>query len=216
MKTNKMKLLKIVALILTVITFSSCGSSQKVTKSYSRADELNEKIAEYTHAGWQIHGSTRTLKGKLTEHYEKMDGNPDLYEIIGTSTGCRSITACRATALNAASIDFATKMGQDLKGKTMRDMGLDEGAEPTAEYNKFQEACIGSFQGSIKGDMTESFALIQPNANGVNNYIIYYFVDKQAVRKKRTQAIKDALEESKLRQEYAKSIEKFVDGDMDK
>lgn len=197
-----------------IAMLTSCGSS-KSSATYSRADELNEKMHQLEQAGWQLHGSTRTLRGKLAEHYEKMDANPDLYEVIGTSNGCRSVTVCRAAALNAAAVEMAAKMGQDLKGKAMRDMGLDESAETPAEYNRFQEACISNFQAAVKGELEESFALIRKGADGLNSYEIYYLVDKQSARKKRTQAIKDALEESKLRNEYARSVEKFIDSDVE-
>lgn len=190
----------------------SCGSSKK-TVAYTRDTEMNEKLQELTQAGWQLHGSTRTLRGKLAEHYAKIDANPDLYEVTGTSTGCRSITVCRASAFNAACVEMATKMGQDLKGKTMRDMGVDEGAEMPVEYNRFQEACISKFQGAIKGDLEESIALIRKGADGLNSYEILFLVDKQSVRRQRTQAIKDALETSQLQQQYAKSVEDFINDD---
>ena len=51
--------------------------------------------------------------------------------------------------------------------------------------------------------------------DGLNSYEIYYLVDKQSARKKRSQAIKDALEESNLRNDYAKSVEKFIDSEME-
>lgn len=52
----------------------SCSSSKKSAKStYSRADELNDRLKEFNSAGWEIHGTTRTLKGKMHEHYEAMD-----------------------------------------------------------------------------------------------------------------------------------------------
>lgn len=216
MKRSKQTLFEVALVFITIAIFTSCGSSRNAAPAtYSRADELNEKLLELGQAGWQIHGSTRTLKGKLAEHYDKMDANPDWYEVIGTSSGCRSITVCRAAALNAASVELAVKMGQDLKGKTMRDMGLDEGAEVPTEYNRFQEACISKFQGAIKGELQESFALIRKGADGLNNYEIYYLVDKQSARKKRSQAIKDALEESNLHQEYAKSVEKFINDEVE-
>ncbi|MEG1686190.1 MAG: hypothetical protein RR319_09665 [Bacteroides sp.] len=203
---------KIASLFISVcvMTLVSCGSSKSIQeKVYSSQDEINEKMAEYTNGGWQIHGTSRTLRGKLTEHYDKMKMNLDLYELIGTSTGCRSITVCRASALNAACIDLATKMGQDLKGKTMRDMGVDESAEVPTEYNKFQDACISKFQASIKEDLVEDFAMIRKEG-GVNSYEIYFFVDKSSVNKKRKEAIEVALKESDLHQAYARSIEKFI------
>lgn len=212
---NKHALLTLAMTCFAIALFTSCGSSKSSSATYTRADELNEKMNQLEQAGWQIHGTTRTLRGKLTEHYEKMDANTDLYEVIGTSTGCRSVTVCRAAALNAASMEMAAKMGQDLRGKAMRDMGLDEGAEVPDEFNRFQEACISNFQAAVKGDLMESFALIRQGADGLNSYEIYYLVDRQSARKKRSQAIKDALEESKLRNEYARSVEKFIDGEVE-
>lgn len=210
---NKRLLLIAALACLASAWLTSCGSSKPA--AYTRTDELNEKLQELLQAGWQVHNSTRTLRGKLGEHYARMDANPDLYEVIGTSTGCRSVTVCRAAAVNAACVEMAVKMGQDLRGKTMRDMGIDEGAEMPAEYNRFQEACIGKFQATVKGELEESIALIRKGANGLNSYEIYFLVDRQSARKKRTQAIKDAIEESNLHQDYAKSVEKFINDDVE-
>lgn len=213
---NRQTLFTVALTFFAIALFTSCGSSKKTSSvAYTRVDELNEKLQQLEQAGWQVHGSTRTLRGKLREHYAKMDANPDFYEVIGTSFGCRSVTVCRASAFNAVCVEMATRMGQDLKGKAMRDMGVDEGAEVPAEYNRFQEACISKFQGAIKGELEESFALIRKGADGLNNYEIYYLVDKQSARKKRSQAIRDALEESNLHQEYAKSVEKFINDEVE-
>lgn len=213
---NRQTLFTVALTFFAIALFTSCGSSKKTSSvAYTRVDELNEKLQQLEQAGWQVHGSTRTLRGKLREHYAKMDANLDFYEVIGTSSGCRSVTVCRASAFNAACVEMATRMGQDLKGKAMRDMGVDEGAEVPAEYNRFQEACISKFQGAIKGELEESFALIRKGADGLNNYEIYYLVDKQSARKKRSQAIRDALEESNLHQEYAKSVEKFINDEVE-
>lgn len=200
----------IFACACSAVLFTACGSSKKAEATYTRADEMNEKLQQLVGVGWQIHGTTRTLKGKLADHYAKMDANPDFYEVIGTSSGCRSVTVCRAAAMNAACVEMAVKMGQELRGKTMRDMGLDESAALPDEYNRFQEACISKFQASVKGELEESIALIRPEANGQNSYEIFYLVDRQSEKKRRVQAIKTALEESKLHQEYARSVEKFI------
>lgn len=210
---NKHSLPYLALTIIAIALFASCGSSK--TTNYTRADELNERLQELSQAGWAIHSSSRTLRGKLSEHYAKMDANPDLYEVTGISTGCRSVTVCRAAAFNSACVEMAVKMGQDLRGKTMRDMGVDEGAEMPTEFNRFQEACISKFQGAVKGELDESFAIIRQGANGLNNYEIFYLVDKQSVRKRRTQAIKDAMEESNLHKDYARSVEKFINDEVE-
>lgn len=213
---NKRTLFAVALTVFAIALLAACGSSRKASSTaYTRADEMNEKLQEMQQAGWQIHGSTRTLRGKLSEHYAKMDANPDWYEVTGSSTGCRSLTVCRAAAFNAACVEMATKMGQDLRGKTMRDMGVDEGTEMPSEYNRFQEACISKFQGAIKGELEESFALIRKETDGLNSYEIYFLVDKRSAQKKRSQAIKDALEESNLRGDYARSVEKFINDEAE-
>ena len=211
---NKQIFLVVALVYSAIVLLAACGSSKKANSIYTRADEMNEKLQELVNAGWQVHGSTRTLKGKLAEHYAKMDANSDLYEVIGTSTGCRSITVCRASAVNAACVEIAVKVGQDLVGKTIRDMKTDEGAEVPVEFNRFMEACKSKFETSIKGELEESLALIRSGRDGLNSYEIFFLVDKQSARKRRTQAIKDALEETKLDKEYARVVEKYVDDEV--
>lgn len=201
------KLQNVWLLLMLVLLMSACGSSKKVA---TKEDLVGEKVAELTKEGWKIHGASYPLRWKLEQHYNKMEANIDLVEQLGTSSSCRSITVCRSSAINAASMEIALKMGQKLKGNTMRDLGLDESAIIPEEYNKFQQACIGAFEGSIKGELEESFALIRPKGDGNNDYEIYFLYDRKKAISHSTEAIKTALEKSKLREEYRESIEKSV------
>lgn len=208
-----MKTLTNLFVFVCMVTLVSCGSPKSAKEiRYSTPREIKDKLKEYTRGGWQVHGTTRTLRGKLIEYYGKKESNQNLFELIGTSTGCRSVTVCRAAALNAACMDLASKVGQDLKGKTMRDLGVDEGSEVSKEFNKFQNVCIGKFQASIQEDMIEELALIR-KAGGVNDYEIYYLIDKAEIQKKRRLAIEDALRESELNKEHIQTVEKLIDDD---
>lgn len=208
-----MKTLTHLFVLASMVTLIACGSSKSAKQMrYSASREITDKLKEYTRNGWQVHGTTRTLRGKLIEYYSKKEANPNLYELIGTSTGCRSITVCRAAALNAACMELATKVGQDLKGKTMRDLGGDEGAEVPMEYNKFQSVCIGNFQASIQEDMIEGLALIR-KVGEVNDYEIFYLIEKYEIQRKRRRAIEEALKESQLNKEHIRTVEKFIDDD---
>lgn len=201
------KLQNVWMLLMFVVLVSACGSGKTIT---AKEDLVGEKVAELTNEGWKIHGASHPLRWKLERHYNQLDANPNLVEQLGTSTGCRSITVCRASAINAASMEIATKMGQKLKGRTMRDLGLDESSDTPDEYNKFQQACIGAFEGSIKGELEESFSLIKPRADGNNNYEIYFLYDKKKAEAHSAEAIKAALEKSKLREEYRESVQKSI------
>lgn len=208
-----MKTVTKLLVLLCMATLISCGSSKSAKDiRYSTSREIADKMKEYTRGGWQVHGTTRTLRGKLIEYYTKKESNRNLFELIGTSTGCRSITACRAAALNSACMNLASQMGQDLKGKTMRDLNVDEGSEVPKEYNTFQTICIGNFQASIQEDMIEGLSLIR-KAGGVNDYEIYYLIDKTEIQKKRRLAIEDALKKSQLKNEHIQTIEKLLDDD---
>lgn len=202
------KLQNVWILLMFVVLVSACGSSKKVV---TKKDLVTEKVEELTKEGWKIHGASYPLHWKLEQHYNKMDANPNLIEQLGSSTGCRSITVCRASAINAASMEIALKMGQKLKGRTMRDLGLNESSATSEEYNKFQQACIGAFEESIKGELEESFALIRSKADGVNDYEIYFVYDKKKAEARSSEALKKALEESKLREEYRQSVQKSIE-----
>ncbi len=198
--------------LILIIMMSSCGSSKStVQQTPMGIDELTEKLTELQNEGWKINGSTRTLRGALTTHYDRLKENPKLVELFGQSTGCVSITVCRSAALTAAATQLAKTKGQELKGKAMQDSGMDEGTTSTDdEYNKFMDASIARYEAAIKGGIIESFSVIQPNPNGGNNYQMYFILDEAEAERKAHQAIKQDLEASQLRQEYVRSIEKFI------
>ena len=74
---NRQTLFTVALTLFAIALFTSCGSSKKASSAaYTRTDELNEKLQQLEQAGWQVHGSTRTLRGKLSEHYAKIAGRP--------------------------------------------------------------------------------------------------------------------------------------------
>ena len=71
-------------LLAAIALFFSCGS-KKQASHYSVQDEISEKLAEYKTAGWQIQGSSRTLRGVLSSVIDRLNENPDLVEVTGTA-----------------------------------------------------------------------------------------------------------------------------------
>lgn len=56
---NKQTLLTVALTVFAIALLTSCGSSKKASSAtYTRADELNEKLQQLEQSGWQIHGST--------------------------------------------------------------------------------------------------------------------------------------------------------------
>lgn len=190
-------------LCLSTLVFFSCGSSKSSGKKY---DEVADKLQEYATGGWAVHGTSHTLRAKLTEHYAKLAGNADLVERTGTSTGCRSITVCRAAAINSASMELAKHLGQVMKGSTMADMGFNDASQLPEEYNKFQEACISKYQASIRGILEESYAIIQRRPDGTNVYEIVFLLDKKLAQQRWEDSVNGSLNSAKMNQELNKVV----------
>ena len=72
-------------LLAAIALFFSCGS-KKQASHYSVQDEISEKLAEYKTAGWQIQGSSRTLRGVLSSVIDRLNENPDLVEVTSLSS----------------------------------------------------------------------------------------------------------------------------------
>lgn len=190
-------------LCLSTMLFFSCGSSKSSGKKY---DEVADKLQEYATGGWAIHGTSHTLRAKLTEHFAKLAANTDLIERTGTSTGCRSITVCRAAAINSASMELAKQLGQKMKGSTLADLGYKDASQLPDEYNKFQEACVSTYEASIRGLLEESYALIQRRADGTNVYEIHFLLDKKLAQQRWEDSVHGALSSAKMNEELNKSV----------
>lgn len=207
---NKETFLKAVCVLVSVCVLSSCGGAKKVAKPYN---EVEDKIAKYEKDGWSIHGSTRTLRGKLTDHYAEVEAN-NLKEISGTSTGCRSITVCRAEATNAAMTNFITLAGTDFEGKVLNNLSKDLKEDKVSELNNFRQGFIGRIKGSVRGELKEALALVQTQADGKSNYEIIFTYPEKALENLTKEAMKkamrDAIESAQMSTELAKELEKYI------
>lgn len=157
---------------------------------YTRTKELNDLVRQWIKEGWKVHGSTRTLKGALQHHYDRMLENSNLMERIGTATDCKSTTVCRLAALNSASMDYALSVASEVYGIFETDLLINEGGDE--EQNKFKVEFMGKLGGRIRGLLEESFALIKTK-DGKNQYMIFFLLDREIAREAQMEVISDSI-----------------------
>lgn len=201
-------LIVIVGCLLMVSCAKRVNEGRSGKEAYTRSEELNELVNQWTKEGWKVHGSTRTLRGALQQHYGRLAANPDLMERIGTATNCTSVTVCRLAALNSAGLDYAMAVADEVKGIFGRDLSVNEsGGE---EYNRFYVSFAGKIEAQIHGQLEESFALIKME-NGKNQYKIYFLMDRNAAKKARLSALEDAIRESEQGMEVTVKAKKYLE-----
>lgn len=104
-------------LLAAIALFFSCGS-KKQASHYSVQDEISEKLAEYKTAGWQIQGSSRTLRGVLSSVIDRLNENPDLVEVTGTANNFAVVSIGKEAAAANASNRYAATATRLVKGRS--------------------------------------------------------------------------------------------------
>ena len=135
----------------------------------------------------------------------------------GVVSSCVSKNLCRQTAFNNVAIDYAGKASSFVRGRVTADNNINQGSKDgKEEFDKVYSAYERKVQKEIKGVLEESFSIIRKNPNGqTNEYQIFYLVSEEKASQARLKALKDALMETQIAQEYAKKISEFVNEGFD-
>jgi len=199
------KLLFVLALL---VGFGSTSFAQ-VNKQLEKAKEkqTKEKLKELKKDGWKIDASINTLEVAYLEFYEKLNSK-DYKAIVGTTSNCISTNVCRQVCFNNACIDYAGKANSSVEGK-VNSLNTANSSEGTAEVDKTISAYTRYVQASIKGVLTEGFALVRKTGD-VKEYRIFYLVNEKEAEEVRTRAMQKAIRETKLATDDARKIEEFV------
>ena len=182
MKQKKSKLSQLI-LFASIALLFSCGS-KKQASHYSVQDEISEKLAEYKAGGWQMQGSSRTLRGVLSSVIERLNENPDLVEVTGTANNFAVISNGKEAAAANASNRYAATATRLVKGTIDSDAQLSQ--------------TLGTY------------TLVRNRQNGKMDCEIHYLIDEVKAQTSREAAIKKALDNVDIDQKYADKIREHV------
>ena len=170
---------------------------------------LNKKTKKLKKRGWVVSGSSLTLQAAIMKHKKNLNSDDNNEEIIGEVSMCNSNNICKANALNNALREYADKAGSYVKGRVTSDMFNNASSVVPEEFDKFYAAYERLVGAEIKGELKYSLALEKNNGDS-KSYQAWYIVNKEAAHQARLRAMQQAAAETKLAQEYANKISKFV------
>lgn len=206
MKRFYLTLTAISCMVLLLCT--SCGSKKNAVARYSPQDEIEEKLAEYKSNGWQIQGTSRTMRAMITMMIDKLSENPNLVEITGTANNFSVMSNGKEAASANASNRYAASATRLVQGSIESDSKLVQALGE--ERDKLYAAYSSSVEKLIRGELKEAYTLIRTRPDGKFDCEIHYLMDEATARSAREEALKAAEKEIESDQEFGNKIKDYV------
>ena len=173
----------------------------------AQGTQYRKKLREIKREGWELYGSSRTMKDELRSHYEAL-GKSGTFEVSGSATGTRSESIGQQVAWNNACINYVQQAGSFLRGRI--DTDIHAGGGESGEFSNFYSAYETLLQKEIRGEMRPSYTLVRHRPDGSCEVMSFFIVDEDAAVKARIKAMELAAEESEAAQRIASRIREFV------
>ena len=174
---------------------------------FAQGAEFRKKLREIKKEGWELFGSSKTIKVALHDHYDALaaDGT---FEVVGTATGIKSETIGQQVAWNNACINYVQQAGSFLRGRIDTDSHIGGGLD--GEFNHFYSAYETLLQKEIRGELRPSYTLVRRNADGTCQMMSFFVVNEAAATNARIKAMQLAASESDAAQRIAGQIREYV------
>ena len=153
---------KTIQFLLVIGMLFACPVVNAQNKALEKAlaKEFKLKKKELEKGKWTIYGTSRSLDVALLKHYEKMNENENVHEIVGVATAFSSKNVGKQVATNNACNAYARQAGSHVKGRIVSDMA-NNADDVSAEFDHFYAAYESMVEKEIKGEMFESFSIIR-------------------------------------------------------
>ena len=174
---------------------------------FAQGTQYRKKLREIKKEGWELYGSSKTMKEVLRTHYEALD-QEGVFEVFGSATGIKSESIGQQMAWNNASINYVQQAGSFLRGRIATDNHAGGGYD--GEFNNFYSAYETLLQKEIRGELRPSYTLVRHNADGSYQVMSYFIVNEEAAMNARVKAMELAASESEAAQRIAARISEFV------
>ncbi len=199
----------IVSMSIGVFGVQAAAQSKALQKAMKKEYKL--KMKEYEKGGWKIFGTSHTLDVALLAHYDNLtkDG---VTEVMGTAVSSNKNIG-KDKVLMSACVTYAQKIGSNIKGRIVEDMGSVVSTEELAEFEHFYEAYENSIQAEIKGELRNSYSIYRPveiQGKEAYEFQTYYIVDENEASRARIRAFQNAAKESAVAQKYAEQVSEFI------
>ena len=200
---------KWMTLLLALCLLAPLSAQNKVLEKRLKK-EYKTKIKEYEKEGWKLFGSSRSLDVALLIHYDKLTAlGEDGKELVGIASRFKSKNVGKQMAINSACVTYAQAAGSHVKGRVVSELAGD-GIDTAGEIDKFYAAYERLVEKEIRGEMSESYAIIRSIGNGEYEMQVYFIISEHAASEARIRAFEDAAKESEVARQHAKQVASFV------
>jgi hypothetical protein len=132
-------------------------------------------------------------------------------QIVGTAEGCMSINLAKTTALNNAINEYATMSGGMVKGRITSNTSSINGQQVDDIVAAYERLVLKE----IKGEIQTCVTLVKESKKKYD-VRVYCLVDYDAAHAARMKAMRLALEELELTQEYGSAVSDWIDEGLTK
>ena len=174
---------------------------------FAQGAQYRKKLREIKKDGWELYGSSKTIKDVLRTHYKALD-QEGVFEVSGSAIGIKSESIGQQIAWNNASINYVQQAGSFLRGRVVTDNHF--GGASDGEFNHFYAVYETLLQKEIRGELKPSYTLVRHNSDGTCTVMSYFIVNEAAAANARIKAMELAAAESECAQRIAARISEFV------
>ncbi len=197
-------------LVFGLFTTSVVNAQNKALQKALKK-EYKAKMKDYKQKGFEVFGTSRTLDVALLTHYDKL-AEEGVTEVFGATTSTNKNIA-KDKLLMSACVTYAQKIGSNIKGRIVEDMGSIVSPEELVEFEHFYAAYENNVQAEIKGELRNSFMVfreVEVAGKKAFEFEAYYIVDEAEASKARIRAFQNAAKESAVAQKYAEQVSAFI------
>lgn len=199
---------KLTVSFLAILLLISCGGNKKTAANKGIQGEIEEKLAEYKSNGWQVQGTSRTMRALVSTAIGKLDEDPELIEITGTANNFAVISNGKEAAASNASNRYAASATRLVQGRIANDSKLVQALGE--ERDKLYAAYSSSVERLIRGELKEAYTLIRTRPDGKFDCEIHYLIDETKAKATREEAIREAQKEVLSDQTFGNQIHDYV------
>lgn len=193
--------MKTMMYVLAVVLSMACSLEvQAQNKRDFKSAKLRSK--ELVKEGWKVEGAS-TLSVALARIESQKEGKELL---IGSSYDTKKLNLAKAKARNNAINEYAEYGKTTVKGRINTQLSDIDEEEADNLVEAFQRMVVRE----LEGEISVPALVLYRERNGSYDVQCFYLIDEARAAKVRANAMKKAIEEAKIAQDFGKTVSDFV------
>lgn len=202
----------VLAIIVSLLFQTSCAQSKTTTMQRELNKEYKRVLKTFKKEGWKMDNNGRSAEVTLLKYFERLNEDPDLIPIEGTSSNCKSLNVCRQAALNNAQNEYTRLVSGKIVG-AFGSIIRSNADRPQEEIDKMVGGLTNEVEADVAGVLEPQYSKYREK-DGMKEYITYFFINSKKLEGAIQTSLERSIKETKLTIEEAKSISKFVNDEL--